>query len=133
MRDSHDHPPPLATLHVCLTCRSEGADPDAPRAGAALHAALADALADDAALRIVGVECLSNCRRACTVALSGPGRWTYVYGDLSPLDDVAAICDGARRYVAAADGLVPWRERPERFRKGVIARVPPLEPSVETV
>ncbi len=130
MRDTTDRPPPAATMHVCLTCRAEGADPDAPRAGAALHAALARALADEPGLRVVGVECLSNCRRACTVALSGPARWTYVYGDLSALDDVAAICDGARLYAEAPDGLVPWRERPERFRKGVIARIPPMVESL---
>ena len=134
MRDSKDRPPAAAILHVCLTCRPAdapgGADPDAPRPGAALHAALAAALADEPALRVVGVECLSNCRRACTVALSGPGRWAYVYGDLSPLDDLAAICDGARRYAAAPDGLTPWRERPEKFRKGAIARIPPLAESL---
>ncbi|MYH58038.1 MAG: metal-binding protein, partial [Boseongicola sp. SB0675_bin_26] len=25
-------------------------------------------------------------------------------------------------------GLVPWRERPEHFRKNCIARIPPIEP-----
>jgi predicted metal-binding protein len=59
------------------------------------------------------------------VALSGPGRWTYVYGDLSPAS-ADTVAEGARRYAAQADGLVPWRERPEAFRKGVIARIPPL-------
>ena len=32
----------------------------------------------------------------------------------------------ARAYAATPDGIVPWRERPEIFRKRVIARVPPL-------
>jgi predicted metal-binding protein len=32
----------------------------------------------------------------------------------------------ARRYDAAPDGLVPWRERPLPFRKGVVSRTPPL-------
>ena len=38
------------------------------------------------------------------------------------------IVDGVTRYHNAADGLVPWRERPEHFRKNCIARIPPLEP-----
>jgi predicted metal-binding protein len=59
------------------------------------------------------------------VALSGPGRWTYVVGDITP-EMAPDVADGARRYAATADGVVPWRERPEIFRKGVIARVPPL-------
>jgi predicted metal-binding protein len=115
-------------LYVCLTCRDRDAAPDddRPRAGARLHAALVAAVGAPP-LRLVGVECLSNCRRPCTVALGGPGRWTYVYGDLDPETAVPAILDGAARYAAAPDGLVPWRERPAIFRKGAIARVPPLD------
>jgi predicted metal-binding protein len=133
-----DHAPPRAddatptlpvTLHVCLTCRIPGAEPEAegaPRAGRLLHDALAAAMADDPAVRVVGVECLSNCSRGCTVALSGAGRWTYVVGALDPAVSPEAVRDGALRYAAAPDGLVPWRERPEAFRKGVVARVPAL-------
>lgn len=127
-----DAPPPApdpqssaVTLHVCLTCK--GAEPlpeGAARPGAELFAALKDA----PGLRVVGVECLSNCKRACTVALSGPGRWTYVYGDLTAAH-VPDIVAGAAGYAAAPDGLAPWRERPEIFRKGVIARIPPMEPA----
>ena len=38
-----------------------------------------------------------------------------------------AVLDGATRYAATADGLVPWRERSEHFRKNCIARIPPEE------
>ena len=113
-------------LHVCLTCKGGDPTPDgAPRPGARLMAALADASGLPKGVAVVGVECLSNCRRPCTVALSGPGRWTYVVGDITP-EMAPDVADGARRYAATADGVVPWRERPEIFRKGVIARVPPL-------
>jgi predicted metal-binding protein len=131
--DAEAGPPPGGVaLYVCLTCRdrpaSDARPPDdaAPRAGARLHAALAAALGETP-VRLVGVECLSNCNRSCTVALAGPGRWTYVYGDLDPESAVPAILDGAARYAATRDGLVPWRERPVIFRKGAIARVPPLD------
>jgi predicted metal-binding protein len=118
--------PASVVLHVCLTCKGAEPPPDGePRAGARLMAALADAPELPAGVVVVGVECLSNCKRACTVALSGPGRWTYVVGDVTP-EMAAEIVEGARRYAATADGVVPWRERPEIFRKGVIARVPPL-------
>lgn len=99
-----------------------------PRAGRRLYDALADAQRrqdEPPRFRIVEAECLSNCNRGCSVALSGPGRWSYVYGDLSEasVDDLLA---GASRYAATTDGLVPWRERPTIFRKGVIARIPPF-------
>jgi predicted metal-binding protein len=63
------------------------------------------------------------------VALSGPGRWGYVYGGLDPAQHLAAVREGAARYAAAADGLVPWRDRPEVFRKQSVARIPPQEPA----
>ncbi|MBZ4688795.1 MAG: hypothetical protein JG765_46 [Cereibacter sp.] len=115
------------TLHVCTTCRAgepvpEGALPP----GARLHAALC---ADEApeGVTIRPVECLSACSQGCAVALSAPGRWTYVYGRLNPETDAPAILAGAGAYAGAADGIVPWRERPEIFRKQSLARIPPLE------
>ena len=76
---------------------------------------------------VVPVECLSACNQGCSVALSAPGRWSYVYGRLSDAhaSDVVA---GAAAYGAAPDGLVPWRSRPEIFRKQSLARIPPILP-----
>jgi predicted metal-binding protein len=117
-----------ATLHVCVTCLAGEDRKTVPRAGRRLYDALADAQRrqdEPPRFRIVEAECLSNCNRGCSVALSGPGRWSYVYGDLgeASVDDLLA---GASRYAATVDGLVPWRERPTIFRKGVIARIPPF-------
>jgi len=113
-----------ATLYVCTTCKAgaalaEGAVP----CGARLHAALT-ADAPPEGVRIVGVECLSACNTGCAVSLTKPGCWSYVYGRLT-LDDVPAILEGAAKYAATGDGIVPWRDRPAVFRKQSIARVPP--------
>jgi predicted metal-binding protein len=35
---------------------------------------------------------------------------------------------GAAAYAATPDGIVPWRSRPEIFRKQSLARIPPLLP-----
>ena len=115
------------TLYVCTTCKAgEPVLDGAPRPGELLHAAL---LAEGApeGVRIVGVECLSACNTGCAISLAKPGAWSYVYGRLS-LDDVPAILEGAGKYAATADGIVPWRERPTVFRKQSIARIPPLPP-----
>lgn len=115
-----------AILHVCITCRRENfAGEGETRAGAAMLAAL-DALPPAANVKIVGIECLSACNHGCAVALSAPGKWSYVYASLDPTQHAPAILDGAARYAASREGLVPWRERPEIFRKQAIARVPPL-------
>ena len=114
-------------LLVCVKCRKGQEIPDGEtRPGAALYDALNTAGLPDG-VELHAVECLSNCSQGCSVALRGEGRWTYVYGNLDADDHIAALQDGCGRYHASADGLVPWRERPEHFRKNCIARIPPQE------
>ncbi|MDG3039754.1 DUF1636 domain-containing protein [Roseicyclus marinus] len=114
-------------LLVCTKCRQGMEAPeDAERPGTILCRALAEQGIEG--VTITPVECLSNCSRGCTVALRGPGRWTYVYGNLDPAQHPDLIREGVTKYAATADGVVPWRERPEHFRKNCIARVPPLAP-----
>ena len=118
------------TLHVCTTCKAgEPVEDGRPVPGARLHAALIAGEIPEG-LRIVGVECLSACNSGAAVALSAPGRWTYVYGRLTEAD-AAEILAGAGAYVAAPDGLVPWRARPVIFRKQSLARIPPIIPALE--
>ena len=113
------------TLHVCITCRAGQTLAEGELApGARLHAALVEAgVPDD--VNLVPVACLSACSQGCSVALSAPGRWSYVYGRLSA-DNAADVIAGASAYAAAPDGIVPWRSRPEIFRKQSLARIPPL-------
>jgi predicted metal-binding protein len=116
-----------ATLYVCTTCKGTGVhDPEAPRPGAVLHSALMQA-DTPTGLVIKAVECLSACEAGCSVALSAPGKWTYVYGRMDPALHAADILAGAALYAASVDGIVPWRARPEVFRKQSVARIPPLE------
>src|SRR5579863_10555754 len=121
---------PDVTIFVCVTCKR--ADDVDARPGAALFEAVRERLArgraDDVALR--AVECLSVCKRPCTVALAGPGKWTYVVGDLDASANVEDVVDAAMKFAATDDGLIPWRERPKSFRKGVISRTPPLSATI---
>ncbi len=119
-----------ATLYVCTTCRAgEVLEDDAPRPGALLHAALTAADLPKN-VEVVGVSCLSACSQGAAVALSEPGKWTYVYGRMT-LADASDILAGAAAYAATTDGLVPWRERPVQFRKQSLARVPPFQMPLE--
>lgn len=117
-----------AILHVCTTCKGVApGDPEAPRLGALLHEALIAAdLPQGVELR--AVECLSACSQGCSVALTAPGKWSYVYGRLTP-EDAPDILAGAGAYANAPEGIVPWRERPTIFRKQSLARIPPQEQS----
>lgn len=113
------------TLHVCITCRAGlPVHEDTPCAGASMYAALRAAPAPEG-VTIRPVECLSACKNGAAIALSGTGRWSYIYGPVT-LDHVATILGGAAAYAQTPDGIVPWRERPVLFRKNVIARLPAL-------
>ena len=116
------------TLHVCITCRAgQTINEGETTPGARLHAAIISVGAPDG-VEVVPVECLSACSQGCSVALSAPGRWSYVYGRLSDANARDVIA-GAAAYAAAPDGIVPWRRRPEIFRKQSLARIPPIAPS----
>ncbi|WP_181704194.1 DUF1636 family protein [Chthonobacter albigriseus] len=119
------------TVYVCTTCRREDDPADGPRGGATLAAALA--AGNEAAgspVAVVPVECLSVCKRPVTIGFAAPGKWTYVYGDFAP-DAADAILSAAAQYADAPDGLIPWRERPEHLKRGVVARLPPVLPLPE--
>jgi predicted metal-binding protein len=49
-----------------------------------------------------------------------------VIGDIDPDVHADEIVTAAQSFAASDNGIVPWRERPLSFRKGVIARVPPI-------
>lgn len=121
-----------STLYVCTTCRGSEATAGEPRPGARLLTAVErQSLEQGSAktagdLAIVGVECLSNCSRSCSVAVAAPGKWTYVIGNLDPDLHAADILAFARQHSRHEHGLPVWRERPEHIRKNTIARVPPM-------
>jgi len=129
---SEDRLETKVVVHVCTTCRAEGEalEPRDLRSGARLYQALRQSRSADDPL-VMAVECLSVCRRPCTVSFSAEGSWTYVYGDFPADTDPVAILDAARLYARAPQGLIPWKQRPDALKKGVVARVPPLRPSTE--
>jgi predicted metal-binding protein len=124
--DSGARDDPDVTVFICVSCRGEAAQTDRP--GRALLDAVTTALSAgaDATVAVRPVECLAVCKRPCTVALAGNGKWTYVIGDLDPTAHTGDVVAAALRYAVTTDGIIPWRERPQSFRKGVVSRVPPL-------
>ncbi|MBE9050158.1 DUF1636 family protein [Nostocales cyanobacterium LEGE 11386] len=72
------------------------------------------------------VECMSACNHSCVVAFTGKGKLTYLFGDLAVDSSASAVLACASQYYAKADGLLPWSERPEPLKKGILAKIPPL-------
>ncbi|MGE0563238.1 MAG: DUF1636 family protein [Pseudolabrys sp.] len=117
-----------ATIYVCTTCRKrdeQGVAIDSdPRPGALLAADTARA-ASGTGVTVREVKCLANCNRGPSAALRSNGSWTYVFGELDVASG-AVLIEGARLLAGAADGILPWRGRPDPLKRGLIARIPPI-------
>jgi predicted metal-binding protein len=124
-RMSDSGPAGRARVMVCITCRAATDPTDAPRAGMALAEATAVAAASAYDISVQRIRCLGNCSRGLSAAIRCDDSWTYVFGGLEPARDGPALVIGARLLALAADGIMPWRGRPESLKRGLIARVPP--------
>jgi predicted metal-binding protein len=114
------------TVYVCITCRRAGDPEEGARPGLLLARETARA-ADGSGVTVRQIRCLANCSRACSAAIRRDGAWTYVFGGLEPDKDASALIEGAKLFAHAADGLMPWRGRPDILKRGLIARVPPID------
>jgi predicted metal-binding protein len=133
--DNNAMPAADVDIFVCTSCAAGDDEPKGATARA-LVAAINDRLAGQEieGITVRPVDCLAVCKRPCTLALASADKWTYIIGDLTleHSDDVVAAAIAFQR---SPSGIVPWAERPLPFRKGVIARVPPLgfvQPDPET-
>ena len=114
-----------AQIYICVTCRRAG-EPDAePRPGVLLAEATEQAAAGTDVL-VRRLRCLANCTRGPSIAMRCDGSWTYIFGVLDPAD-AGALVEGAMLLAGASDGILPWRERPDVLKRGLIARVPPID------
>ncbi len=115
-------------LQVCVLC-GDAAGGEVP-AGRRLYDALLAATSDSSDISVAPVECFAVCDRPVTLAFRAAGdepeRWSYLIGDANPDADVADIVTAAKAVAASSHGVPAMDDRPPFFRKGVIARVPPL-------
>jgi len=112
-------------IYVCTTCRRADNQDAEPRPGALLAAA-AEHAAAGTAVEVRRLKCLANCKRGPSAAMRANGSWTYVFGGLDT-SNAEALVEGAKLLAEAADGILPWRGRPDILKRSLIARVPPLD------
>ena len=128
----HIDDPKEPMLSICLRCRDgreqQNADLD-QRGGRRLAIEVAArfkvSAAADQGVALRGVHCMSQCKRPCTVALSGPGRFTYLFGDLDPTRHADDVLTVAAAYAVAENGFLPRRARPAVLQAGILGRIPP--------
>jgi predicted metal-binding protein len=114
------------TIYVCITCRGGRPLDLVPVPGEVLAAATARA-AEGTSIAVRQVRCLANCNRGLSAAVRRDGAWTYVFGGLDLASGADALIDGAKLFAGAADGLMPWRGRPDALKRGLVARTPPFD------
>jgi predicted metal-binding protein len=112
-------------VSVCTTCKiADDGTVVGPDMFAAVQAALGN---DEPGVVVRPVQCLSVCKRPATVAVTSPDGYTFLFGDLQADSGTAALKSFVKSYQNSGYGLVPWRERAEVLRKGMLARVPPMQ------
>jgi predicted metal-binding protein len=112
-------------IYVCITCKRVG-EPDSEPCPGAMLAAATERAAAGTEVKVRRLRCLANCTRGPSAAMRCDGSWTYVFGGLDGTC-AGALVAGARLLARAADGILPWRGRPQPLKRGLIARVPPID------
>ena len=124
-RDAEDSRAADVTILVCSSCRDENGSDTHPRAGARLAEATR-AAGELESITVRSVECLGNCKRRLSAAILRDGSWSYVFGDLA-ITSSDDLVTGAKLFATSTDGLIPWRGRPDSLKRGLVARIPPLD------
>jgi predicted metal-binding protein len=97
-------------VSVCTSCTEDGAFLDVVRAGLP-------------ACAVEGVDCMSGCTRAQTVAFRAAGKTAYLFGDITPAD-LPDLQNFARLYAATPDGTFADARVLGALRSKAIARIP---------
>lgn len=119
-------------LQICVSCGDQTIGDTAGEegfAGRRLYEALLAAGAGFPEITVAPVDCFAVCDRPVTLAfraLEAETRWSYLIGGADPDRDLADILAAARAVAGSPHGVPAIAERPPFFRRGVIARIPPL-------
>ena len=110
-------------VSVCITCKTADG---ATVVGPDMFESVKAAIGTSDYVQVRPVQCLSVCKRPATVAVTSADGYTFLFGDLQIESGTAALVSFVKSYQKSDYGLVPWRERAEVLRKGMVARVPPM-------
>lgn len=114
--------PSAFAIIACSRCKDASGRP----AATALLARLSPHAPSDS-FRLETVACLAGCGRPLAVAFTGPGRATYLFGDIDPERDAEALLAFGRQYRELPDGWCNEGQRPAGLRGRTLARIPHVE------
>ena len=78
----------IPTLSICLSCRDGREEIYMTRGGRRFAKKLLNKNLLKKQVNLRGVNCMSNCKRACTISLTAKKSFTYILGDIDPENSV---------------------------------------------
>ena len=118
----------LPLLSVCITCRDNREEIYGNRGGARLARKVYQELGNNKLVKHRGVECMSNCKRACILSLTSLNGFSYMFGIVDPnrSEYVKSLKDLVSTYNSRPAGFLRRIERPESYRSNILGRFPPI-------
>ena len=125
----------IPTLSICLSCRDGREELYKERGGRRFARELINNSSIESYVNLRGVNCMSNCKRACTISLTAENSFTYVFGDIDPENAVYAesLNDLVSQYSSSREGFLRRRDRPELFQSSILGRLPPIQSNSELI
>ena len=123
----------MRRIVICTTCKfSETSKfaPDGRTGGEMLLAELRELLVRKGRkdVMIEPQVCLWNCTRACSVVIQDEAKFSYVTGSNTPdAEQAEALLQWYDFHSEAVEGVVPFKQWPQKMRGHFIARIPPMK------
>ena len=123
------------TLSICLSCRDGREEIYMTRGGRRFAKKLLNKNLLKKQVNLRGVNCMSNCKRACTISLTAKKSFTYIFGDIDPENSEysESLIELVSKYSLSSDGFLRRRDRPLFFQSSILGRLPPIQSNSEIV
>lgn len=117
------------TLSICLSCRDGREEIYMTRGGRRFAKKLLNKNLLKKQVNLRGINCMSNCKRACTISLTAKKSFTYIFGDIDPENSEysESLIELVSKYSLSSDGFLRRRDRPLLFQSSILGRLPPIQ------
>ena len=125
----------IPTLSICLSCRDGREEIYMTRGGRRFAKKLLNKNLLKKQVNLRGINCMSNCKRACTISLTAKKNFTYVFGDIDPENSEysESLIELVSKYILSSEGFLRRRDRPMLFQSSILGRLPPIQCNSEIV
>ena len=119
----------IQTISICLSCRDGREEFYMTRGGKRFAKKLLNKNLLKKQVNLRGVNCMSNCKRACTISLTAKKSFTYIFGDIDPENSEysESLIELVSKYSLSSDGFLRRRDRPLLFQSSILGRLPPIQ------